>query len=145
VRERRRIVLGLGVDVSEAVLDAHIEAQFVLPLARHYLLQCMGAAAEQVHLVPGAEASGLAPLVFLVSPFDVSQPISENVFALTMRRLFYQNPRTTVRRYVDVTPFGLRKRLGGTSTAAAGVGEAMLAALQMEFLESNLPGEDERT
>lgn len=145
VRERRRIALGLGVDVSEAVLDAHIETEFVLPLARHYLQQCMGAAAEQVHLVRSAETGDFTPLVLVVSPFDVSQPIGENVFALTMRRLFYQNPRSTVRRYVDVSPFGLRKRLRRISPAAAGVGQAMLAALQMEFLESSFPGEEERT
>jgi hypothetical protein len=139
LRERRRLVLGLAVGVSDALLDAKIETQLVLPLARRYLSENLGVAAQSIYLVGSGEAAELAPLAIAVTQFDPGEPTGENVFALTLRRLFFQNPRTTTRRYFDISPLALRRRIEPSMSCGTGAGHAMLAALQMEFLESNLP------
>ncbi|MGP8431864.1 hypothetical protein ACT2FY_00740 [Paraburkholderia fungorum] len=141
LRERRRLILGLPVGVAEEVLNEQIEAHLVLPLARRYIGGCIGEAGARIHLVASGTAGALAALApqrIAVSHFDAGEPTGENIFALTLRRLFYQNPRSASRRFFDISPLALRRRVGRRSPCATGVGHAMLAALQMQFLESNL-------
>ncbi|MBV8753547.1 MAG: hypothetical protein JO309_01565 [Pseudonocardiales bacterium] len=138
LRERRRLALRLPRGVADGTLDRQIEARLVFPMVQFYLESCLGPPGARFHLCHGEQAEASRSHTIAVGKFEASEPLGENIFALAMRRLFYVNPKTAVRRSFQVAPFALGRRIArhGAQTMR-GAGEAMLAALQMEFLQTH--------
>jgi hypothetical protein len=137
LREHRRIALGLPVRSSDDWLDRQIDRAFIFPMARQYLGRCVGSVAQRIHFHRADEADPAPAHEIALGKFKASDPLGQNVFALVMRRLFFRKPSLQAGLWFDVNPFMLGRRvarLGGETPR--GAGEAMLAALQIDFLEA---------
>lgn len=147
LRERRRLALGLPAAIDPNLLDAQILRRFVAPAAEAALARINPEPQRRLHVHAALEDGGwpadATPVDVAVGRYRSDDPLGENIFVLCGQRLASKSPvarqmRCTGRRLV-ARAHRSGQSPGPGDPSAHGLGEAMLAALQLAYLHTHRP------
>jgi hypothetical protein len=138
LRERRRLALGLPARIDSGELDRLVERHFILPAAQAVIDRATRHARCRIVLHPVLPEGAGTDIDVTVGHYLSDDPVGENVFMLCGSRVRRGAPigrrlRATGRSLVALADRARSdSRLRGPSSP--GWGEAMLAAVQLDFL-----------